>query len=105
MQQRRVAMKMQKEMENAMLTAHRQFVSNLEKSLEIVEKELNEAGTMSDICTDEWCKSTDIFIDDLHKDIYAISEPRWATKEDSQKLTNLRNRIKNLYVKFKGMQR
>ena len=97
-------MKMQKEMENAMLSAHRQFVSNLEKGLEILEKEISEAGTMSTICTDEWCKSTDLYIDELHKDVYAISEPRWATREDSSKLTDLRRRVRNLYAKFRSVQ-
>ncbi|MEW6429305.1 MAG: hypothetical protein AB1568_14860 [Thermodesulfobacteriota bacterium] len=98
-------MKMQKEMEAAMLTAHRQFVSNLEKGLEILEKEMAEAGAMTTACTDEWCKSTDHYIDELHKDVYAISEPRFATGEDSRKLKELRRRVKDLYARFQGLSR
>jgi hypothetical protein len=56
---------------------------------------------MSSICTDEWCKATENYIDDLHKSIYSISEPRWFSGEETKKIRSLRNRIKDLYVKFK----
>jgi len=97
-------MKRQKEMENAMLAAHRQFVSNLDKGLQVLEEELNEASNVRTICTDEWCKSIDNYLDELHKDIFAISEPRWGTSEDSGKIKALRKRVKDLYAKFLQMQ-
>jgi hypothetical protein len=98
-------MQRQKEMENAMLMAHREFVRNLEKSLDILDKDIQEASEMEDICTDEWCYSTDVTLDELHKLVYSISEPRWATEEDSKKIKNLRTRIKDLYAKFLGAKK
>jgi len=96
-------MRKQKDMENAMLMAHREFVSNLAESLEIIRKELSEAKEMTHICTDEWCKSTEVAIDDIHRQVYSISEPRFATEEDSLKIKELRQKVKDLYVTFRGV--
>lgn len=96
-------MRKQKDMEDAMMLAHREFVNNLMKSLDIIRDELDEADEMADICTDEWCSSTEMAIDDIHKQIYCISEPRFATEDDSHKLKKLRDMVKNLYVNFHGM--
>jgi hypothetical protein len=90
----------QKDMEDAMLFAHKNFMTNLEKSLDILAKELKEAQEMTFICNDEWCNATESVIDDLHKSLYAISEPRWLPKKDSEKLKNLRTRIRDLYRDF-----
>ena len=92
----------QKEMESSMLKAHRQFITGLEETLGMLNDEINEVEGISGGCTDEWCKSREDFLDYLHKSIYAISEPRWAEKEDSEKIHELRDRIKDLYVNFKG---
>jgi hypothetical protein len=92
----------QKDMEYNMLIAHRQFIKGLEETLEILKDDLNEVEGISGECTDEWCKSREDFLDYLHKSIYAISEPRWADKEDTEKIHELRDRIKDLYVNFKG---
>ncbi len=83
-----------------MLYAHKNFMANLEKSLDILAQELKEAENMSSICNDEWCNATESYIDDMHKNLYAISEPRWLPKEDSQKLKELRTRIRDLYRQF-----
>ena len=93
-------MQIQKEMENTMLKAHRDFVAGLEESISLLEKDINEAGKMESVCTDEWCQATEDFVDELHKYVYSISEPRWATAEDSKKIKDLRRRIKKLYGKF-----
>lgn len=92
----------QKDMEKTMLTAHRQFMSGLEKSLDILKEDIDQTEGVSEVCTGEWCNSTENFLDYLHKSIYAISEPRWASKEDSHKIHELRDRVKDLYVHFKG---
>ena len=90
----------QKDMEDAMLYAHKTFMANLEKSLEILTQELKQAKEMTTICTDEWCNTTESYIDDMHKSLYSISEPRWLPKADSQKLKQLRIRIRDLYREF-----
>jgi hypothetical protein len=87
-------------MEDAMLMAHNEFMSGLKNSLEILDRQIDEATEMISICTDEWCQATENYIDDLHKYVYSISEPRWLSADDSAKISRLRNRIRDLYVKF-----
>jgi hypothetical protein len=94
----------QKDMEYNMLFAHRQFITGLEKSLDMLKDDINEVEGISGECTDEWCKSREDFLDYLHKSIYSISEPRWAGKEDSERIHKLRDRVKDLYVHFKEVE-
>ena len=95
-------MKRQVEMEQRMLMAHRIYMDNLQKSLDLLEDEIEEAREMSQICTDEWCSATEGVIDDLHKSIYSISEPRWLTEDDSLVIKKLRGRVKDLYMKYRS---
>lgn len=90
----------QKDMEDAMVMAHQNFMTNLGKSLDILEGELKQAGEMTTICNDEWCNVAESYIDDMHKSIYSISEPRWLSQEDSRKLKDLRKRVRELYRNF-----
>ena len=89
------------EMEQAMLMAHRQFLTGLEQSLKMLEEDIEQVAAVSEVCTNEWCKSAGDILDYLHKNIYSISEPRWADKEVSHKIHELRDRVKDLYVHFK----
>lgn len=93
----------QKDMESSMLRAHRQFITGIEQSLELLSEDIEEIEGIKGECTDEWCKSREDFLDYLHKSIYAVSEPRWAEKEDSDRISGLREKIKNLYNEFKGI--
>lgn len=95
-------MQRQTEMEQTMLTAHRQFMTNLGKAVNMLEQDIDEAAEMSHICTDEWCLATENVLDELQKSVYSISEPRWLTKEDSETIRKLRRRIRDLYVKYKS---
>ena len=98
-------MKRQVEMEETMLRAHRDFLKNLGKSLNLVAQDIDEAGEMAHICTDEWCLATEGVLDELAKVVFAISEPRWLSKEDSKKISELRHRIHELYAKYKGVKK
>lgn len=93
-------MRKQKDMEDAMLHANKTFMNNLEKSLNILEHELKQAKTMTSICNDEWCAVTESFIDDMHKSLYAICEPRWFPLEESRRLKQLRAKTHDLYREF-----
>ena len=98
-------MKRQIEMEETMLRAHREFLVHLEKSLNLVAQDIDEAKEMTHICTDEWCLATEGVLDELAKVIFAISEPRWLAKEDSKKLSALRHRIHDLYARYKAVKK
>ncbi len=98
-------MKRQVEMEETMLRAHREFLAHLEKSLNLVAQDIDEAGEMAHICTDEWCLATEGVLDELAKVVFAISEPRWLSKEDSKKISDLRHRIHGLYARYKAVKK
>jgi hypothetical protein len=89
-------------MEESFLRAHREFITNLTASLEILDKDIDETKEMQRICTDEWCQATETNLDELAKLIFSISEPRWLTDEDSKRIKMLRQRIHDLYAKYKG---
>jgi hypothetical protein len=79
----------------------REFVANMEASVNLLEKGIDEAAQMRDICTDEWCVATEHVIDELSNSLFSISEPRWLTEGDSRKLKELRRRLHDLYAKYK----
>lgn len=98
-------MDQQKKMEESFLRAHRDFIENLKSSVDMLTSDINEAKEMQQICTDEWCVATESYLDELAKMIYTISEPRWATKEDSAEIRELRERVHDLYAKYKGVNK
>ena len=79
----------------------RVLLENMETSLNILEKGLDEASEMRNICTDEWCVATEHVIDDLSNWMFSISEPSWASDEDTKKLKSLKRRLHDLYAKYK----
>ena len=97
-------MQRQVQMEETMLRAHREFMENLEKAINLLETDINEAVEMTNICTDEWCNATENVVDELHKSIYSISEPRWLTTADSKKISALRRRVHDIYAKYRSIK-
>ncbi len=79
----------------------RDFVVNMEKSLVMLEEEIEEAGKMSSSCTSEWCEATEHVIDELSNSLFAISEPRWSSKEDSERIKLLKRKVHDLYSEYK----
>lgn len=98
-------MKRQVEMEELMVLAHREFVGHLEKSLDLLNTEIDEARDMVQICTGEWCRSAESVLDDLARVVYAISEPRWLSEADSQRIRRLRQRIHDLYGRYRNLKK
>ena len=96
-------MKRQNEMMESFMIAHREFMNNMEVATKLMEQDIKEAAEMGAICTDEWCLATEHTLDDLANMIFSISEPRWATEEDSQKIKNLRHSVHDLYAKYKSI--
>jgi hypothetical protein len=92
----------QNNIQDSLVGTWREFIQNMEKSLDILEKGIDEAAEMRQICTDEWCQATEHVIDELSNSIFSISEPRWASEEDSKKIRALRRRVHDLYAKYKS---
>jgi hypothetical protein len=77
-------------------------VNNLEKGLDMLQEDIDEAAQMSDACTAEWCQATEHVIDELSNSLFSISEPRWSSDEDSKKIKALKRRLHDLYAKYKA---
>jgi hypothetical protein len=96
-------MKLQKEMVESFVMAHRDFMQGLDKSFKVIERDLSEAADFNARCTGEWCATVESNIDELAKFVYSISEPRWLPDKDSQMIHEMRHRIHDIYAKFKGL--
>jgi hypothetical protein len=91
----------QADIQQEVLENWKTFVSNLEKSLKMLEEGIDEASEMREICTSEWCVATEHVIDELSNSLFSISEPSWASEEDSKKIKALKKRLHDLYAKYK----
>ena len=80
----------------------RVFVNNLEKGLDMLEEDIDEAAQMAEACTAEWCQATEHVIDELSNSLFSISEPSWSSDEDSKKIKELKRRLHDLYAKYKA---
>lgn len=91
----------QTKVQEGVLESWRQHLSSMENSLDLLEKGIDEAAEMRNICTDEWCVATEHVMDDLSNALFSISEPSWAPEEDSRRLKALKRRVHDLYAKYK----
>ena len=78
------------------------FVENLEKSLEVLEKEIDFTSKMVNACTLEWCEASERAIDDISNSLFSISEPSWLSAEDSKKLKMLKRKVHDVYARYKA---
>ncbi|MGA6924635.1 MAG: hypothetical protein WBY88_03075 [Desulfosarcina sp.] len=91
------------ESQHEYVEAWRTYLKALEKALNDLETDINEASDMADTCTDEWCQATEHVIDELSNSLFSISEPRWSTKEDSEKIKRLKRRVHDLYADYRNV--
>jgi hypothetical protein len=94
----------QMQVQDQVLDSWRDHVAGMERSLVLLENGIDEAVEMREICTDEWCVATEHVMDDLSNALFSISEPRWASKEDSRKIKELKRRMHDLYSKYKAVR-
>jgi len=52
------------------------YLTALEKSIDMLEKDIEEAKKLAGVCTNEWCEAIEHVIDDLNNALFSISEPR-----------------------------
>lgn len=81
--------------------AWRTYLKALEKSIKLLDGQIKEASKMAGICTDEWCKATEHYIDELANALFSIHEPRWGDKEDSDRIKKLKRRVHDLYADYR----
>jgi len=96
-------MRKQKEMVESFQMSHRNYMKNLNICLDNLEKDFEESREIDNICTGEWCRAIEFSLDEMAKDLYSISEPRWVSDDYSRTLRNMRRRLHDLYAKYHGM--
>ena len=89
--------------ESSILKGWRILLKHIEESLDSLEHGIEEAESMSSVCTPEWCLANEGIIDELNNRIFSISEPTWASDEDSERLRSLRRRLRDLYQRHKSV--
>lgn len=91
----------QADVEHNIVEGWRVFINNMEKSLDVLESNIDEAAEMAETCTSEWCEATEHVIDEIANSLFSISEPHWSSDEDSKKIKELKRRVHDLYAKYK----
>jgi len=81
------------------------FVHNLEKSLDLLDKEIDFTSKMVNACTLEWCQVTEQTLDEISNALFSISEPSWIADEDSKRLKALKRKVHDVYAKYKAAPR
>lgn len=85
---------------NMMTEAWETYLTNLQQSLDQLEADIDEAASMKETCTDEWCQATEHVLDELHKAVFSIHEPTFTDEKVSNKLKDLRKRLHKVYSKY-----
>ena len=93
------------EIDSEMKDAWGVYTQSLEKSLRLLDADIQEAKYMAGKCTDEWCAATEHVIDDLSNALFSISEPRWSDAAVSQKIKELKHRVHDLYADYRQVYR
>lgn len=96
-------MRKQQEMVESFQMTHREFLRNLDASIDILDHDISEAKEVDTICTGSWCKAIENSIDELSNYLYSISEPRWVSNSDSKQLSRMRTRIHDMYTKYRAI--
>lgn len=91
------------EVQKEMVDAWNTYVQALEKSLDLIDNDINEAKEMAGVCTNEWCNATEHVLDDLGNALFSISEPRWSSPEDSKRIKALKRRLYDIHVNYRGV--
>lgn len=87
------------EMGNAWKT----YLRALEKSINVLAKDIDEAKELAGVCTGEWCEATEHVFDELNNALYSISEPRWSDAECTKRIKQLKRQLYDIYVNYRGI--
>jgi hypothetical protein len=89
------------EIQSEMIAAWTTYVRALEKSLDLIERDIEEARQVAGVCTEEWCSATEHVLDELGNALFSISEPRWSSDEDSKRIKTLKRRLYDIYANYR----
>ena len=90
------------EIQELLVGTQQDYVKNLEKAIEKIKQEIDEAAGKETADHPEWQQAIGGYIDELHKMVFSLSEPRYGSEEDHQKIIEIRNKVKELYAYMKN---
>lgn len=79
------------------------FMDGLERSMELLERDIRDTQDVAAVCTGEWCSATEHSFDEINNALFSISEPRWADEETTKRIKALKRRMYDLYVNYRGV--
>jgi len=91
------------ELQGTLVGAQKEFIHQLEEAINELEMQIKEADEVEHSGHTEWERSIGGYIDELHRVIFSLAEPRYGSEEDHQKIAALRKKLKDLYADFKSM--
>ena len=91
------------ETQQEIVDAWRTYIDGLEKALTQLDADSKEASQMAGTCTNEWCAATEHVIDELNHSLFSISEPRFANKDDTKRIKDLKRRVYDLYADYRDV--
>lgn len=92
--------KTKKAIEENTMAAWSSYLSTLEHALVQMEKSIEDSVSVPSACTNEWCESVEEVLDELTEAIYAVNIPRWADRQQSARVTNLKKMAKEVHAKY-----
>ena len=77
------------------------FASSFNSALDRLEQIVDDVSSLRGVCHDEWCDANECMLDEASIFAFSISEPHWASDEDSGRLKKLKKRIHDLFGELK----
>ncbi len=91
------------ERQEKLVAIQKDYIQALEDAIKTLEDEIREASEVEQAGREDWEKSIEGYIDELHGIIFSLPEPRYGHEDLHKKIVGLRKRIKDLYADFKKM--
>ncbi len=91
------------QLQETLVGAQADFINQLEEATNRLEQEIREAADVEKAGRADWERSIGGYIDELHRVIFSLAEPRYGSEKEHQKIAELRKRLKDLYADFKNM--
>ncbi len=91
------------QLQETLVGAQKEFLEQIEDAINRLEAEIKEASEVEHAGRADWERSIGGYIDELHRVIFSLAEPRYGSEEDHKKIADLRQKLKDLYADFKNM--
>jgi hypothetical protein len=89
--------------QNKILEGWRIFINSIKESLDSLERGIDEADAMTDLCTPEWRIANEHLMDELNNRIFSISEPSWSSDDDTRRLKALKRKLHDVYARYRAV--